>query len=194
MNPPALAQIISSIYPMPAERMGEVLAQFTEMDLARNGYLLRADEVNDRYMIVGSGTLRAFTHDTRGDEVTTAFYSKGRVVFDVASFFQRIPSRENIVALTDVHGWVLNYEQLNTLFHAYPEFRDFGRRVLVLGFTALKERTLGMIHDTAEERYARLLKMDPELFQVAPLKYIASYLGVTDTSLSRIRKEFVKRT
>ncbi|MEO8588378.1 MAG: Crp/Fnr family transcriptional regulator [Flavobacteriales bacterium] len=179
---------------MSPERLEQVVAEFQEAHVARNDYLLREEEVNDRYLIVGSGTLRAFTHDVRGDEVTTAFYGPGRIVFEVASFFQRIPSKENIVALTDVQGWELSYDRLNKLFHAFPEFRDFGRRVLVMGFTALKERTLGMIHDTAEERYARLLKMDPGLFQVAPLKHIASYLGVTDTSLSRIRKDFATRS
>jgi ribosomal protein L10 len=50
-----------------------------------------------------------------------------------------------------------------------------------------------MITETAEERYAQLLKNNPEIFQHAPLKIIASYLGVTDTSLSRIRKEFSKK-
>jgi len=52
---------------------------------------------------------------------------------------------------------------------------------------------LSMITETAEERYARLIQSNPEIFQHAPLKYIASYLGITDTSLSRIRKEFQKR-
>jgi CRP-like cAMP-binding protein len=79
------------------------------------------------------------------------------------------------------------------LFHSLPEFRDFGRSILVKGFAALKSRVLSMITETAEERYAQLLKNNPEIFQHAPLKIIASYLGVTDTSLSRIRKEFSKK-
>jgi len=82
---------------------------------------------------------------------------------------------------------------LNKLFHELYEFREFGRHILVKGFAALKSRMLSMITETAEERYAGLLKTNPEIFQHAPLKTIASYLGITDTSLSRIRKEFSKK-
>ena len=85
------------------------------------------------------------------------------------------------------------WEQLNMLFHSLPEFREFGRSILVKGFTALKNRMLSMITETAEERYAHLLQNKPEIFQHAPLKTIASYLGITDTSLSRIRKELAKK-
>ena len=64
--------------------------------------------------------------------------------------------------------------------------------ILVNGFITLKERMLSMINLTAEQRYEQLLIAKPEIFQHASLKTIASYLGITDTSLSRIRKEFSK--
>jgi CRP-like cAMP-binding protein len=137
--------------------------------------------------------MRAFAYDTNGNEITTNFYSGNQVVFEVSSFFNRSPSKENIQCLTDCEGWCITYEQLNALFHTLPDFREFGRSVLVKGFASLKTRMLSMITETAEERYAQLLKSDPEIFQRAPLKYIASYLGITDTSLSRIRKEFSKK-
>jgi hypothetical protein len=79
------------------------------------------------------------------------------------------------------------------LFHSVPEFRDFGRSILVKGFASLKTRMLSMITETAEERYASLLQNNPDVFQYAPLKQIASYLGITDTSLSRIRKDMMKK-
>ncbi|MGB8191237.1 MAG: Crp/Fnr family transcriptional regulator, partial [Chitinophagaceae bacterium] len=61
------------------------------------------------------------------------------------------------------------------------------------GFSALKNRMLSMISDTAEERYQKLVQANPEILFNAPLKNIASYIGVTDTSLSRIRREFSKK-
>ncbi len=90
-------------------------------------------------------------------------------------------------------GWVISFEKLNMIFHSIPEFREFGRAILVKGFASLKLRMLSLITETAEEPYASLLQFNPEIFQNAPLKYIASYLGITDTSLSRIRKEMMKR-
>ena len=116
-----------------------------------------------------------------------------QVTFEVSSFFDRTVSKENIQCLTDCKGWQLNYEQLNGLFHTLPKFRTFGRALLVQGFTTLKTRMLSMITEPAEERYLQILKTNPEIFRHAPLKHIASYLGITDTSLSRIRKESMKK-
>jgi CRP-like cAMP-binding protein len=79
------------------------------------------------------------------------------------------------------------------LFHSIPEFREFGRANLVNAYAGLQERTLSMINLTAEQRYENLIASQPEIFQHSPLKYIASYLGVTDSSLSRIRKDFVSK-
>jgi len=144
-------------------------------------------------MVVEKGFMRSYSFDPDGNEVTTAFHNNGYPVFEVASFFNRSPSKENIQALIDCQGWTITYEQLNMLFHSVTEFREFGRSILVKGFASLKMRMLSMITETAEERYSSLLKSTPEIFQYAPLKQIASYLGITDTSLSRIRKEMMKK-
>jgi len=119
--------------------------------------------------------------------------SLAQMVFEVSSFFKRGKSKENIQALSECEGWFITFAQLNKLFHSIPEFRDFGRSILVQGFSELKSRMLSMITETAEQRYIELLKSNPDIFQHAPLKNIASFLGITDTSLSRIRKEFAKK-
>jgi hypothetical protein len=79
------------------------------------------------------------------------------------------------------------------LFHSVPEFREFGRAMLVKEFVAYKQRTLALINKSAEERYANLIAINKDVFRFAQLKHIASYLGMTDTSLSRIRKTFTKK-
>lgn len=171
----------------------EIERHFEEKNLPRNNFLLKEGVVSNEYMILESGFLRAYTHDHEGADVTTNFYAAGNVVFEVSSFFNRVPSKENIQALTDSKGWVITYQQLNSLFHQLPAFREAGRSVLVKGFASLKERMLSMINETAEQRYLTLHQTAPDIFQQAPLKYIASYLGITDTSLSRIRKELTKK-
>lgn len=167
--------------------------QFSYTSIAKNGFFLRERQISNAYLFLEQGFMRAFAHNVNGQEITTSFYSTGQVVFEVSSFFNRTASKEAIQALTDCSGWYITYAQLNELFHAMPEFREFGRSILVKGFAALKTRMLSMITETAEERYAHLLQATPELLQAAPLKYIASYLGITDTSLSRIRKEFAAK-
>jgi CRP-like cAMP-binding protein len=171
----------------------EIADHFENRIILKNQYLLTSGRISDEYLFLEKGYMRAFAHDTDGNEVTTNFYSPGQVIFEVSSFFNRSRSKENIQALTDCEGWYITYKQLNDLFHALPEFREFGRAILAKGFAELKTRMLSIITEPAEERYAHLLKANPEIFQHAPLKNIASYLGITDTSLSRIRKELSRK-
>jgi CRP-like cAMP-binding protein len=165
---------------------------FEELELEKGEYLLKQGKKSG-YFIMLEGYLRAYTFNEEGDEITTYFYPSNRVVFEVASFFQGLPSEENIIALTKCSGYYTNFEKLNGMFHSVPEFREFGRAVLVKEFVAYKQRTLAMINKTAEERYALLLQNNKDIFQYAQLKHIASYLGITDTSLSRVRREFATK-
>jgi len=170
-----------------AQQAPEIAAYFVPKTLEKHEFLLREGQVCDEYLLLDTGLVRAFANDPDGNDVTTGLYTSGQLVFEVASFFNRTPSQENMQALTAGTGWSITYQQLNALFHARPEFREFGRSVLVKSLAALKGRMLAMITETAATRYARLLHAQPQLVQQVPLKYLASYLGVTDTSLSRIR-------
>ena len=183
-----LQQFLQSTGSVSAAQAAEIAANFRPLHLARHDFLLQAGQVSDTYFFLTQGLLRAFALDPDGREVTTGLAGPGQVVFEVASFFNRTPSLEYIQALTDCAGWCLSYRQLNELFHARSEFREFGRGVLVRGFAALKARMLATITESASARYDHLLRAHPELLLHVPLKYIASYLGITDTSLSRIRK------
>lgn len=189
----ALRQFFQSIYPSSEAIATEIAAHFTPVQIKKGAYFLQEGTRSQDYLFLEQGIMRSFLFDTEGTEVTTNFYTSGNVVFEAASFFQRVPSQENIVAMTDCTGWKLSFEELNTLFHALPAFRETGRAILVKTLVSLKLRTLSMINQTAEQRYASLLSSQPEIFQHVPLKYIASYLGITDTSLSRIRKELATR-
>lgn len=166
--------------------------RFEEQDLIKDEFLLKAGKISGYYFLA-EGFVRAFTYDTNGKEITTYFYSKDHVIFEAASFFLHVPSTEYIQAITPCKIFVISFETLNTLFHQFPEFREFARAMLVKEFVAYKQRTLSMINRSAEERYESLINTNREIFQYAQIKHIASYLGITDTSLSRIRKGFAKK-
>ena len=188
MSTEKLTRFLQSTGLVNAGQAEEIAAQFTPKEFGKNTYLLQAGRISNDYLFLDSGFMRAFAYDTDGNDVTTGFYASGQIVFEVASFFNRTPSQEYIQALTDCQGWAITHQQLNALFHARPEFREFGRSVLVRGYAALKSRMLAMITEPAATRYDSLMRASPEILQHAPLKTIASYLGITDTSLSRIRK------
>lgn len=171
----------------------EIAKIFAAKIIPKGTYFLKEGQISNEYLFMENGFMRAFTYNVSGMDVTTQFYSAGQVILEPSSFFMRTPTRENIQALVDCKGWWIPYDELNTLFHTLPEFREFGRLILVKNLAALKGRMLSSIGETAEQRYQQLIRGNPEIFQYASLKHVASYIGITDTSLSRIRKEFVKK-
>lgn len=193
MGSPKLVQLFTSSNLVSHKTADEIGSLFLPKEIKKNEFLLKEGRICNEYYFLENGFIRAFAYDTQGNDVTTNFYSGCQVVFEVNSFFNRVVSRENYQALVDCNGWYITYDQLNHLFHSKHEFRDFGRSILVKGFSSLKIRMLSMITETAEQRYDTLVKTNPEIFQQAALKHIASYLGITDTSLSRIRKEYAKK-
>ncbi len=193
MEKESLFSFLQSTQVISAPKAEQIARLFTPKNFRKNDWFLKEGQVSNEYLFLDSGYLRAFAYDTAGHDITTAFYSPKQVVFEVSSFFNRTVSRENIQALTDGAGWFITYAQLNQLFHALPEFREFGRSVLVKGYASLKTRMLATITETAEERYGHLLQSNPEIFQQVPLKHIATYLGITDSSLSRIRKDYARK-
>ncbi len=193
MHKVELKQFIQANIPTSEQIVLQIGEQFDAYTILKNEFFLKEGKLSNEYLFLVTGFMRSFTLDTEGNEVTTYFYSANGVVFEVSSFFLRSISTESIQALTDCTGYTITYEKLNFLFHSIPEFREFGRKILVQEFAAFKQRTLSLIHKSAETRYAELLQNNQDVFQHAPLKYIASYLGITDTSLSRIRKEFAKK-
>lgn len=165
-----------------------VVEEYEERYFDKDEFLIKQrKKINDSVILI-DGLMRAYTFDPKGNEVTTNFFSRHRAVYDPASFFQQAASMENIQAVTPCQAYSISYEKVNKLFHAVPGYREFGRLMLLEELILFKQRTLALINRSAEERYADLIKNNNDILRYAPLKYIASYLGVTDTSLSRIRR------
>ena len=186
--------LLSSNVPISRELLEDVVGNFEPVSFARHDYFVTAGKVNEHHFFMTEGFMRAYTHNLDGEEVTTEFFNCNRPVFEPNSFITQTRSVENIQAITNCEGFLVSFEKSNELFHAIPEFREFGRRMLLNEFAAHKKRTLSLITQTAEERYAELIDTNREIFQYAQLKHIASYLGITDSSLSRIRKEFSRKS
>ncbi|NAS13873.1 Crp/Fnr family transcriptional regulator [Poritiphilus flavus] len=184
-----LFNFIKGIIPIRDTEAWEIAKAFRPLKINKGQLLLRENEISDDYVYLQKGLMRTFLYDLEGNEITTEIFTENNIVFEITSFFNRVRSDANIQAITDCSGFRLSYEELNRLFHNKPDFRDFGRAILVKCFIASNKRNYAMINQTAEQRYQHLLTSRPEILKYAPLKYIASYLGVTDSTLSRIRKK-----
>lgn len=193
INRAPLVRFIQTHLSISALKAGEIAARFTEKTVLKDNILFKEGKVCNEYYFLVNGFVRAYTFDTKGDDITTSFYTNNAVICELFSFFKRVPTQETFRALTDCTAWFISFEDLQVAFHSMPEFREFGRSMLVSSYAELKQRMLSMLHQTAEERYSNLLTNNPDIFQYAPLKDIATYLGITRTSLSRIRKELSKK-
>lgn len=187
-NPHFLERIFNSDRFSVAEQES-IITCFRQVSFERNGFLLHEGKTAQQYWFMQTGFARAFVTDAAGRDITTQFYTPGDIVMDWSSFFLRQPALENIQALTPCVCWQLDFDTFQTLFHSIKTFREFGRSNFAAGYFALKRQHIAMVADQAKERYQQLLREKPQLVQNVSLKHIATYLGITDTSLSRIRKE-----
>ena len=186
----SLQHFIRQIIPLADTDVAEIIEKFEPVSYKKGSHLLKQGQLSDDYLFLETGLMRGYLYDLEGNQITTDFYTSTGVAFEVTSFFKRVISEVNIQAITECEGYRINYADLNYLFHALPAFRDFGRAILVREFIASKQRNNAMINQSAETRYQNLLASRPEILLNAPLKYIASYLGITDSTLSRIRRKF----
>ena len=169
-----------------------ILPKFKRKDFLKGDYLLQEGQTANYYWFIETGFIRSFVIDTEGHDVSTNFYTIADIVIDWPSFFMRTPIKENIQALTDCICWQLDFENFQQMFHSIEAFREAGRSRLVKSYFELKRHSTGLITDQAKDRYLRLISEKPQIVPNVPLKLIASFLGITDTSLSRIRKEITK--
>jgi len=109
-------------------------------------------------------------------------------VIESFSLFQKQPARENIQALTDAVIWKIDYAVFQGLLDRLEGLREWGRTWATRELFSLKQHSISVLTMEAKDRYLALIREKPEVIKDSPLKYIASYLGVTDTSLSRIRR------
>ncbi len=187
-------EFFQSIYNHPFIRRDdliEIIDAHEKIDFLKGSFFLESGKMANEYYLIESGLLRAYVHDFNGNEITTEFHSTNEISIEVSSLFQRIPSKENIIALTNGTAWKIQFDKFQNLFHKIEGFREWGRAWMAGQLFISKQRKIEMLTKNATERYNTLVSDKPAIVQQAPIKHIASYLGITDTSLSRIRKEIL---
>jgi CRP-like cAMP-binding protein len=165
-----------------------VLAQYKRVTVAKNDFLMQYGRTAGYYYFLEQGFARSFAIDLEGKDITTKFFGPRDIVIDWHSYFLKTQCREDIQAITPCVAWRIAFDDFMKLFHI-EAFRDVGRTRLVNNYFELKNHSISMITDPAKDRYLQLINDKPDITQNVPLKQIATYLGITDTSLSRIRKE-----
>ncbi|MNK25084.1 Cyclic nucleotide-binding domain protein [compost metagenome] len=149
--------------------------------------ILEEGEVENYLSFVEEGTARLF-FIKQNRELTTRFVFKYQYLTSYDSFLQRSPSRCTVEALTDMVVWQIHYDDLQDVYRKSSVGNLIGRVTVEHIYLAKSDKEFSYLSESAEERYLNLMKEHPELFQLVPLKHIATYLGVTPQALSRIRR------
>jgi CRP-like cAMP-binding protein len=110
------------------------------------------------------------------------------IITDMLGYYTTGKAQFYVEALGDSILYKISKQDLEAFYKRHPVYGEFGRRFAEEALTMLMQRTLSLHTKSAEDRYKELLQI-PDLIQNVPLKYLATYLGITDTSLSRIRKK-----
>ncbi|KEO72220.1 Crp/Fnr family transcriptional regulator [Anditalea andensis] len=166
-----------------------IAGSHTKTEFLKNEAILDAGKISNEYYLIEKGLFRSYIVDYKGNEITTNFYGTNDILIEVASLFLRIPSKESIQALTDCVVWKIDFDNFQNLYSNIGGFTEWGRTWMTNQLFEAKNRAVNMHTQSASQRYLSLIKEKPQIIKEVPLKYIASYLGITDTSLSRIRKE-----
>lgn len=160
--------------------------------LKRRQFLLQAGDVCQTENFIANGLLRAYTTDNRDNEHVLMFATEGWWISDLYSFLTGSPSTMNIEALEDTDVICIAKESLENLYAKIPKMEKLMRILFQNAFVAQQQRILASISQTAEERYNNFINKYPSLEQRVPQTLIASYLGMTPETLSRIRKQWSK--
>ncbi len=156
--------------------------------LAKDDYFLQVGEVAHYAGIVTTGILRTFHIDAKGHDTSFLFHWNGQPFTNYASMLTGEPSNLAVQALEDTEIQVMHKQELFALYETSMYWQRFGRQMAEASFIVAKKRIDDLLFYTPEERYLALLQENPDIFQKIQQKYIATYLGITPQSLSRIRK------
>jgi CRP-like cAMP-binding protein len=166
---------------------------FTPKKIKKQEFLLRAGDICKTVAFVGRGCLRCYSIDEQGEEHVVQFAIEDWWISDLKSFFSGEPSLYNIDALEDSEILTLDRSKREELLLAIPKYERFFRVLGDRHYIATHERIVASLSASAEARYLSFLKSYPTLAQRISQRQIASYLGITSESLSRIRRRLADK-
>ena len=172
--------------------LSSVSQLFTNTTLKKNEYLLKMDQYARSIHFVKSGYLRVYAYSESGEkEITQWISNHGMFITDLSSFIFGTPSRWNIQALSDCELYTISREDYQSISNLVQNWAELEKLFIAKCFVTLENRVFGQLSMTAEEKVKNLLEVNPDIFLQVPLQYIASMLGMTPETLSRVRRKMI---
>jgi len=184
-----LFEYIAEILILPEHDRVMCRQQFKPIFVPKDTIIEKAGTVHQNHTFIVSGFLRNFHIDSNGNEITNDLNEGSRFFTSYFHFMNRSVSNENIQTITDCELLQISRDDVDIAASQGITQKDYTVQILNKRLEANKQRAFDMANLSAEERYNKFVKENPNIIQNVPLGYIASYLGITQRHLSRLRKE-----
>lgn len=171
----------------------EIIMPYFETKLyKKKSILLDIGKVSNEVFYIVKGCIRLYC-EKNGEELSTYFFTENMFAGSYDSFLSRRPSKVAIETLEESEVLVLTHEAQEKLYDIFPKMNEFIRKAIEQRFVLLHDLFISYLLNSPEERYLMLQKERPELLRRIPQHQIASFLGITRVSLSRIRNRLAKK-
>jgi len=165
----------------------ELLRRSRKQNLPKHYLLHKDNEVCEKIYFIEKGLARWYYYSEDGKDITDSFGLENSFITAFDSFFQRKPSRYLIELLEDSTVYSMSYGDLDQLFEKFPEVQRVSRLILIQILEQLLDKNAALQFNNARQRYRFITEKHPDLLQRVSLGHIASFLGITQETLSRIR-------
>lgn len=183
-----LEQIISRIYQLPVASQLALQRKINSISYPKGTILLKANKVEKTIYFIKKGIVRAYAYQN-DHEITFWFGREGDAIISMKSYIENKAGYEDIELLEDCELYSLKTKDLRSFYEHDIHIANWGRKFAEQELIRTEARLISRQFSTASERYRDLLKTNPDLLQRVQLGHIASFLGITQVSLSRIRSE-----
>lgn len=184
-----LFEYISRMIALPEADQQSIRKSFHPVWVPKDTVIEKAGEVPGYHNFIVSGFMRNFHWDADGNEITTDLNDSPRFFTSYFHFMNRTVSEENLHCVTDCELLRISRDDVDVTAARSFTQKDYTIRILQEHLQKDKDRINDMANLTAEARYAKFVKANPNVIRHVPLKYIASYLGITQRHLSRLRSD-----
>jgi CRP-like cAMP-binding protein len=180
---------LKQIAPISDKELDETLPYFKEIKLKKGDIFVSQGKVCKKIGFIDSGMIRIFYLNHKAEETTYGFCNENCITTSFKSFITQTPSDLVLQAVEESVLLTIDYQNLQTLYEKYPIWQNIGRIITQSEFLNMEQYASVLSNESAKEKYLRLLRDQPTIIQKAKIEDIASYLGITRRTLSRIRKE-----
>jgi len=184
-----LKTFLQSLTPISDEEFEYSKNNFSIIRLKKGDFFIEQGKICRHIAFINQGILRTYYYNDKSEEITACFRTELNLVSSYKSFILQEPSLLSIIALEESELIVIDYDNLQNLYDTSTSWQKIGRLVAESEYLTMEQYASVLSNESAKEKYLRLADEQAEVIQKANVEHIATYLGVTRRTLSRIRQE-----